>query len=161
MTTSHTFTLICPRCPAKASTSLVLARHLAEYHLLGSAQARQEAMAVIPLPSQISSLPSAPAPVTPEEHHACPKCGTTIACDLAGLFSMEQQATRLKILAGMWRARLNGTVIGHPRRNTFDVAKARTLVQEGMSYQAVAEALGASSSSAVKSQLARERRKAK
>ena len=145
----------CPRCRGTFPMVRELAAHLVQDHLIGAARAQQEAAKARSSPVA-NIIPSAP----PEEHHACPKCGTVVTCDLAALFTVERQAQRLRILAGMWRARLGGVTIGRPRRNTFDVTTARRLVAGGLTYQAVAEALGASSPSAIKSALARERRKA-
>lgn len=170
--------LVCPRCawPGARGTcdARTLEAHLVEAHFLKATKAKAEVEAAAKaagvrtsVPAGVSGylvtptsskLPPAPATVSLEEHHTCPRCHTIIDCDLASLFTLEQQAARLKILAGMWRARLNGKKIGSPRRNTFDVEVARRLVAEGMTYQAVAETLGASSYGAVKSQLARLRR---
>lgn len=155
--------IVCGRCARKVETVRQLEAHLVEQHLMGGAQAKKEsalmgngqpAVKVARAPMAPPELP-APEPNPMPHVHDCPACGASIPCDYAGVAILEQQAHRLKILAGMWKARLGGATIGRPRKNTFNVEAARQLVAEGMTYEAVAQALGASSPSAVKSALKR------
>ena len=152
----------CPRCPVRLSSSRSLEAHLVEAHLMNATQAIKESREPQKMNGRARRAPAAAAPAAPPpapeiaHAHVCPTCQTPIACDWAAVATMEQQAQRLKILAGMWRAQLGGTKIGRPRQNTFDVAVARKLVfQDGMTYEAVAQALGASSASAIKSAMRR------
>jgi hypothetical protein len=77
-----------------------------------------------------------------EYHHKCPKCGELFGCDWRAVGMLEEQAHRLKIIAGMWRAKLLGAPIGRPRKHMFDVEAARELAASGLSLRGIAKALG-------------------
>ena len=77
-----------------------------------------------------------------EYHHKCPGCGETFGCDWKAVGVLEEQARRLKIIAGMWRAKLLGVPIGRPRVQDFDVEAARILAGSGLSLRAIASVLG-------------------
>lgn len=77
-----------------------------------------------------------------EYHHKCPSCGQLFGCDWRAVGMLEEQARRLKIIAGMWRARLLGAQIGRPKLHVFDESVARELTFQGLSLRAIAKALG-------------------
>lgn len=128
--------MICQRCPAEVADPRAMEAHLVEEHCLGAAQAQREAR------SSVTTLPMA-IPVPPG--HTCPTCQTVIPCDDQAIAALRQQANRLNSLAHVWRARLEGKPLGRPRAETFDIEEARKMVATGMSYAAVARALGAKS----------------
>ena len=135
--------LICPRCPAKVGSMIALEAHLVEHHLMSAAKAQRDA--------RLARNGHAPPEAESLERtdHVCGSCGAAIPCDWKAIGDLDKQAHRLKSMAGQWRAKLEGRPIGTPRTNTFDVEAARRLVAGGMSYRAVAEALGATSKAAV------------
>lgn len=128
---------ICQRCRARFTTVRQLEAHLVEDHCLGATQAQREARAV----PTVTALPVD----TATDGHVCPTCKTVIACDYQAIFALQRQANRLNSLAHVWRSRLAGTPLGRPRTETFDVEEARRMVASGMTYAAVARALGAKS----------------
>lgn len=132
----------CQRCPAQVDTVAAMERHLREDHLMGARQAQAEARGGPPRPEP-------PRPEAPD--HVCPTCKTEIPCDWRAVGHLKEQARRLATVAGIWEARLAGTPIGRPRRlrETFDVAHARRLVADGMTYTQVAELVGAPNKQAI------------
>jgi hypothetical protein len=128
--------ITCPRCPDEVATPRALEAHLVEDHCLGAAQAQREAR------MPVTALPLA---VPPPPGHTCPTCQTVIPCDEQAIAALQRQANRLNSLAHVWRARLEGKPLGRPRAETFDIDEARKMVANGMSYAAVARALGAKS----------------
>ena len=77
-----------------------------------------------------------------EYHHVCPGCGKRFGCDWRAVAVLHEQARRLKLIAGMWQARLLGTQIGRPKLHHFDIDAARELAASGLSLRAIAKALG-------------------
>jgi DNA invertase Pin-like site-specific DNA recombinase len=76
-----------------------------------------------------------------EYHHRCPKCGELFGCDWRAVAMLEEQARRIKIIAGMWRAKLLGTPIGRPKTHEFSVEAARELAHSGLSLRGIARVL--------------------
>ena len=75
--------------------------------------------------------------------HRCPKCDAVVPCEWSAIAAIEEQARRLRIVAGLMRAKLLGKTIGHPKGShyTFDEVKARELLGSGLSLRATARAL--------------------
>ena len=134
--------LTCARCDAVTEDTNDLARHLVEFHFIAAARAQREAKEAAV--GMTSNLPPTNGDLLKEEataHHDCPKCGARVTCDWRAVALLDYHAHRLKIIAGMWRAKLLGNKIGRPRIHEIDEEQARALVSSGMSYRAVAKLL--------------------
>lgn len=78
--------------------------------------------------------------------HHCPNCNAVIACEWSAVAAIEEQARRLRIVAGQMRARMLGKTIGHATGShyAFDDEQAKSLIASGLSMRATAKALGVS-----------------
>jgi len=61
---------------------------------------------------------------------------------LAAIAEFERDLIRDRVLAGLRRARAEGQHLGRPRKHAVDVARAQTLLGQGLSLRATARALG-------------------
>jgi hypothetical protein len=85
-----------------------------------------------------------PPDTTNAPHHVCPKCETRIPCMWETIAQVEQQATRLKMLAAQMRHKQMGTGWGAPRKDaSWTDADVLTAYSSGLSIRAIARMYGA------------------